>query len=90
MVVQETPVRPNESARPRAAEVAESRLCGSGYPTLRNVRCEHEGSTLTLRGCLPTYYLKQVALAAVIGVESVERIVDEIEVRAPIALDDRD
>jgi hypothetical protein len=40
---------------------------------------------LTLRGRLPTYYLKQMALAAVAAVEGVRRIDDRVEVAARTA-----
>jgi hypothetical protein len=56
-------------------------LWRTGYPALRNVGCEYdEDGTLTLRGYLPSYYLKQVALAAVDGVEGVARVRDETEI----------
>jgi len=81
---QPRPPEEERSARPPgAAEAAVARLCGTGYPPLRNVRCECHGGTLTLRGRLPTYYLKQISLAAVLGIEGVERVVDEIEVCGP-------
>jgi len=66
-------------------EWAGARLCESGYPALRRVSCASEGDTLTVRGCLPTYYLKQVTLAVVAGIEGVEQVVDRIEVRSPVA-----
>jgi osmotically-inducible protein OsmY len=64
-------------------EVAESRLRGNSYLALQHISCEFRGGVLTLRGRLPTFYLKQVALAAVALVEGVERIDDQIEVVAP-------
>jgi osmotically-inducible protein OsmY len=42
---------------------------------------------LRLRGHLPSHYLKQIALAAVAEVEGVRTIVNEIEVRRPLAKD---
>lgn len=64
-------------------EDAESRLRGNAYLALQNVSCEFRQGVLTLRGCLPTYYLKQMAQAAVAHVSGVERVVNEIEVLAP-------
>ena len=64
---------------------AQARLCATGYPALRNLRCEYEAGTLTLRGRLPTYYLKQIALAAVVCVEGVQRVLDRLEVHSPVA-----
>jgi osmotically-inducible protein OsmY len=40
---------------------------------------------LVLRGCLPTYYLKQVAQEVVVSVQGVERIDNQIQVVTPAA-----
>ncbi len=62
------------------ADLAERALRNSPYLALRTVRCECQDGVLTLRGCLPTYYLKQVAQAVVARVEGVRQVVNEIEV----------
>ena len=62
------------------ADLAERALRSSPYLALRNVACDYRGGVLTLRGCLPTYYLKQVAQAVVARVEGVRYVVNEIEV----------
>src|SRR3954452_23660823 len=62
------------------AECAESRLRCNPYLALKNVSCAYHDGVLTLHGCLPTYYLKQMAQATVARVEGVERIVNEIDV----------
>jgi osmotically-inducible protein OsmY len=64
------------------AEGAENSLRHNSYLALKNVRCECCEGVLTLRGCLPTYYLKQMAQAVVGRIEGVRRIVNEIEVVA--------
>lgn len=64
------------------AEGAENCLRHNSYLALKNVRCECCEGVLTLRGCLPTYYLKQMAQAVVGRIEGVQRIVNEIEVVA--------
>jgi hypothetical protein len=80
----DTPDRPcGPALPPGAAEVAEARLRGNPYLALRNVVCTYRHGVLTLYGCLPTYYLKQVALAAVAQVAGVERVANEIEVVTP-------
>ena len=38
---------------------------------------------LVLRGCLPSYYLKQIAQEAVAALEGVERIDNQIQVVTP-------
>ena len=65
------------------AEGAESRLRHNGYLALRNISCEHREGVLTLRGSLPTYYLKQVAQEVVSGVQGVRWVDNQIEVLAP-------
>ena len=61
-------------------ELAESRLRSNSYLSLRNVSCDYHAGVLTLRGCLPTYYLKQMAQEVVAGVEGAEQISNQIEV----------
>jgi hypothetical protein len=62
------------------ADLAERALRNSPYLVLRNVSCECRDGVLILRGCLPTYYLKQVAQAVVGPVDGVRQVVNEIEV----------
>jgi hypothetical protein len=42
-------------------------LAQSGYRAVRRVLCEFDGSTLILRGSVPTYYIKQVAQSIVLS-----------------------
>jgi osmotically-inducible protein OsmY len=72
---------PSRSVEPWAvAECAETRLRHNSYLALKNVSCEYRAGVLTLRGCLPSYYLKQMAQAAVAQIDGVERVVNEIQV----------
>jgi osmotically-inducible protein OsmY len=64
------------------AEWAENRLRGNSYLALKNISCEFEDGVLTLRGCVPSYYLKQVAQETVAPVEGAARIVNLIAVVA--------
>jgi phosphocarrier protein len=52
----------------------------SPYFALRDVCCAYHDGVLTLRGFLPSYYLKQLAQSMVGDVEGVLRVVNEIEV----------
>jgi osmotically-inducible protein OsmY len=70
----------------RTRELAEGLLRGNAYLALQHISCDFHAGVLTLRGHLPTYYLKQVALTAVAAVEGVERIDDQIEITPPIEL----
>lgn len=55
----------------------------SGFAALRRLECEVVGSVVWLRGDVPTFYTRQVALDLVRRVRGVERVIDQIEVRAP-------
>jgi hypothetical protein len=72
------------------AELAETRLRSNGYLALRNICCEYREGVLTLRGCLPTYYLKQVAQETVAGLAGA-RIDNQIAVlgSAPACVPER-
>jgi hypothetical protein len=70
----------SESQRPETGKLAESKLRRSAYLALQHLSCEFCAGVLTLRGRLPSYYLKQVALAVVATVRGVERINDQVEV----------
>jgi osmotically-inducible protein OsmY len=78
------PPRPAQQASP--AEFAERQLRSSPYLALRNLGCDFHDGVLVLRGCLPTYYLKQMAQAAVSHVAGVEQVVNQIEVVPAAAL----
>jgi osmotically-inducible protein OsmY len=72
---------------PDVAEGAETRLRSNPYLALKNVACEYREGVLILRGCLPSYYLKQMAQTAVAQMEGVRQVVNEIEVVAPARRD---
>jgi osmotically-inducible protein OsmY len=65
------------------AERAESELRRNAYVALKNIACEYQEGLLILNGCLPTYYLKQLAQEAVARLHGVERIDNRIEVVSP-------
>jgi hypothetical protein len=71
---------PRPAAPQRILEGAENCLRGHSYLALKNVTCDYREGVLTLRGCLPSYYLKQIAQTAVARLAGVDRIVNEIEV----------
>jgi osmotically-inducible protein OsmY len=65
-------------------ERAENRLRSNPYLALKNITCSQAGDgALVLRGCLPSYYLKQVAQTVVGQVEGVRRVDNQIQVLAP-------
>ena len=77
-----SPSTPERDPREGIIEKAERRLRSNSYLALKNVSCDYQAGVLTLRGCLPTYFLKQMAQTAVDCLEGVQRIVNEIEVVA--------
>jgi osmotically-inducible protein OsmY len=73
------------SSRPmlsqQIVDCAEDCLRRNPYLALENVQCDFHEGVLTLRGCLPTYYLSQMAQATVGPITGIQRIVNEIEVK---------
>jgi len=65
------------------AEAAEQRLKRSGYRPLGTIRCRYHEGMVFLRGCVNSYYLKQLAQETIRNVAGVEQIVNEIEVVFP-------
>jgi hypothetical protein len=58
-------------------------LRGNPYLALKNISCEWRDGALTLRGCLPSYYLKQLAQSVASRVPGVGRLENKIEVVSP-------
>ena len=59
---------------------AESRLLKSPYAELRGVSCEFHEGILTLQGCVPRYYLKQIAQNVVSRLDGVMGIDNQLTV----------
>ena len=77
---------PDPQASPQA--VAERALRSGPYPALKKVSCDYQGGVLVLRGCLPSYYLKQIAQEVVAHqFDKVGRLENRIEVVRPLAAD---
>ena len=70
-------------ARVDIAVLAEKLLHDNPYHVLKNIHCDVEGTTLVLRGSLPSYFLKQMAQETVVTLSGVTEIVNLIEVVAP-------
>lgn len=68
------------ASQSKAEELAEHCLRSATHPALKNVTCDYANGVLVLRGRIPTYYLKQLAQAAVAQLEAVERMDNQIEV----------
>jgi osmotically-inducible protein OsmY len=62
------------------ADRAHACLQQSPYHAVRLVTCDYHRGVLFLRGRVPDFYRKQLAQEAVLHVEGVCRVVNEIEV----------
>jgi len=62
---------------------AQSRLRNSGYHALRLVSCDFHEGVLTLRGQVPSFYLKQVAQELILRLDGAEEVNNRLEVVAP-------
>jgi hypothetical protein len=65
-----------ETLNPQAATADLAKRCLRRHPylALKNISCDWFDGVLVLRGCLPTYFLKQIAKEAVASLKGVERI----------------
>ena len=61
-------------------ESARERLRSSPYMPVRSLACEFDRGVLRLRGRLSSFYQKQIAQQAVIGLSGVEEVVNEVVV----------
>ncbi|HEX7376563.1 MAG TPA: BON domain-containing protein [Pirellulales bacterium] len=72
----EQPPAADQAATHRALE----RLRASSFVAIRSLTCDVFAGMLTLRGRLPNFYTKQVALSLLTDLEGVEDITDRVEV----------
>ncbi len=70
----------SQSPAHEVTEAAKDRLRRTSYRALRALSCEYDHGVLFLRGQLPSYYQKQLAQEAVIGLAGVAQVVNETEV----------
>jgi len=64
----------------RIQDYAASLLRRHSMLALRRIDCEVRQGRLVLSGCLPSYYLKQMAQEAVSSVEGIDELENQIEV----------
>jgi osmotically-inducible protein OsmY len=72
-----------EASQASIKDLAERCLHSNPYLALKNIHCDYLDGVLFLRGCLPSYYLKQLAQEVVGGMEGVGRIDNQIQVVTP-------
>jgi osmotically-inducible protein OsmY len=59
---------------------AKCRLFQQSHLAMQRIWCEFDEGKLLLRGHVPTFYHKQLAQAAVAGLEGIDQVVNDIEV----------
>ena len=63
--------------------MVESQMRHSGYYELHHISCSFHEGVLILRGCVSSYYLKQLAQSLVCQVPGVEEVNNRLEVVPP-------
>jgi hypothetical protein len=79
-----------QSPDPQASiQAAAERALRSGpYPALKKLSCDYQDEVLVLRGCLPSYYLKQIAQEVVAHqVMGMGRLDNQIQVVRVVVLE---
>ncbi len=76
----------NRNSQVETKELAERCLHSNPYLALKNISCDYHNGVLVLRGCLATYYLKQLAQQVVVGLEGIGHIDNQIQVVTPAIL----
>ena len=66
--------------RPLIQTEVQTRLRNSGYHELHRVSCEFHEGVLTLRGCVSSYYLKQLAQELIRHLDGAEEVNNRLEV----------
>jgi hypothetical protein len=67
-----------------AYEIVASHCCFHGRA--QTFEFERNGDVLTIRGCVPSFYLKQVLQGLLKNLEGVERIDNRVDVASPAGL----
>jgi len=62
------------------AQEAKQALRATGYPPFRNVDVRFSDGVATIRGSVPTYYLKQLAQSVLINLECLRAVQNELNV----------
>jgi hypothetical protein len=70
----------HEAANPLIEEALEVGLRRSSYLAVGNIRCAYRDGVVTLDGCVPSYYLRQIVREIVTVIAAGYAIDDRIEV----------
>ena len=69
---------------PDILTLVQDQLRSSSHNYLRCVNCAFDAGVLTLRGRVPSFYLKQTAQALAAKVDGVQQIVNLMDVASPV------
>jgi osmotically-inducible protein OsmY len=61
-------------------DLAQARLSTSPFLSLRSLRCQAQNGDVTIRGRVPTGYLRDLSAMIVRSIEGVRRVTNEVEV----------
>ena len=75
-------ITPPPSLADDVCRMATRRLRESPYQVLRRLSCEFRDGVLILHGCVDSYYLKQIAQTAVLGIKFVDEVDNRVEVKS--------
>jgi hypothetical protein len=67
-------------APPEPQQSAQARLEASPFLPLRRLRCDGNADEVTIRGRVPTAYLKELSAMLVRSIDGVRRVTNEVEV----------
>jgi len=70
----------NLSEAKKLAGLAKQRILHHPHLRMQRIWCECDEGCLFLRGQVPSFYFKQLAQEAVVGMKGVRQVVNEIEV----------
>jgi hypothetical protein len=65
---------------PKPPESAQARLLASPFLPLRRLSCDGNEGEVTIRGRVPTQYLKELSAMLVRSIDGVRRVTNEVEV----------
>ena len=62
------------------ADEAKERIRSQPHLAFHRIWCEYDGGRLFLRGQVPNFYHKQLAQEAIVGMDGVDQVINDIEV----------
>ena len=68
------------AAADRSGSLAQARLSASPFLPLRALQCQEQNGHVTIRGRVPTDYLKELSAMLVRSIDGVRRVTNEVEV----------